>query len=61
MLVDNVLEFLMSKVFVTLCSADCIKCIWALINAYMFNYPLEGQILKKLEISSNKGGFCGGK
>jgi hypothetical protein len=32
--VDEVLGFFLDKVFVTVCSADCARCIWALINAY---------------------------
>ncbi len=45
--VDNVLEFLISKVFITVCSADCIKCIWALVSAYLVNFPFVGISLKK--------------
>lgn len=41
--VNEVLEFLLSKVFVTICSADCIRCIWALVNAFTTAYPLVEQ------------------
>ncbi len=35
--VDEVMGFFLGKVFVTVCSADCIRCIWALISAYMMS------------------------
>ena len=41
---------MLSKVFVTVCSAECIRCIWALVNAFTVAYPLTGQ-----EISGKKG------
>ncbi len=58
--VDEVLEFFLDKVFVTVCSADCVRCIWALINAYNQSNKVQdgaGESSAKGGCSSNQG--CG--
>jgi hypothetical protein len=40
--VDQVLLFFFKHVFVTICSAESIKCLWALINAFNKIRPLKG-------------------
>lgn len=40
--VDEVMGFFLGKVFVTLCSADCVRCLWALVSAYSAVHPISG-------------------
>jgi len=37
--VETMMKEILAKVFVTVCSADCIRCVWTLVNAYLVRFP----------------------